>query len=233
MAPLYDQAWLFQRLRRELRRPQNDQALSKEVAYEYLTEAQDDVFRMIAAIAPEENYGAPVAMTTTDGGYTYQFGFEPTGEAIEPLGHVEVYSSLTGLPLVAGSYFDPNTDYVIEGSSIRFPGGRKWKWSTGPFARFAKAPPEIDDDTGPVLQPFRARTLIVHRAAEKWAGGPGKSDPSRHREEFRRAWLGVPEDGIPGLVASLKTRHMAQTSTPVDGNWWDFIDTGEGYQRYG
>jgi hypothetical protein len=235
VAPLYDAAWLVQRLRRELRRPQNDQALSKDVAYEFLTEAQDDVFRMISSIAPEENYGAPVLLTSADGGRTYTFGNDADGDPIEPLGHVELYPSLTGLPMVGGAWFDPNADYVFEGgNTIRFPlNKQKLFGGVGPYARFAIAPPPIDDDHEPTLKPVRARILIVHRAAAKWAAGPGKSDPARHNEEFRRAWLGVPEDGIPGLVASLKTRQMAQAAEPGDGNWWDFIDTGEGYQRYG
>lgn len=235
MAPLYDAAWLVARLRRELRRPQNDQALRKEVAYEYLTEAQDDVFRMIASIAPEENYGSPTLLTSANGGLTYTFGVDADGDPIEPIGHIELYPSITGLPMIGGSFFDPGADYVFDGgNTVRFPGGKtKTFGGVGPYARFCVAPGVIDDDHEPSLKPVRARPLIVYRAAEKWARGPGKSDPTPYTTAFKDAWIGKPEDGITGIIQSLKTREMAKYAEAPEGRWWDFIDTGEGYQRYG
>ena len=52
--------------------------------------AQDRVAAMVASLCPWTNYGAPEALTTSDGGVTYQF-------TNPPLGHFELRDGLTGL----------------------------------------------------------------------------------------------------------------------------------------
>ncbi|MGI9077938.1 MAG: hypothetical protein ACR2G6_11535 [Gemmatimonadaceae bacterium] len=63
-------------------------------------------------------------MTSADLGASYSFGLDADGDPIEPIGHVEIYPTLTGVPLIGGSYFDTAAGYVMEGDRIRFPGGK-------------------------------------------------------------------------------------------------------------
>ncbi|MGI8424373.1 MAG: hypothetical protein ACR2NO_09750 [Chloroflexota bacterium] len=80
--------------------------------------------RAISSVAPEENYGPPILLTSADLGASYSFGLDADGDPIEPIGHVEIYPTLTGVPLIGGSYFDTAAGYVMEGDRIRFPGGK-------------------------------------------------------------------------------------------------------------
>lgn len=234
MAPLYDSASLLASVKRLARRPANDQASSDGDWFQYLTEAQDFWMRAIAAVAPEENYGPPTLLTTPDAGATYTFGLDADGDPIEPLGHIELYPSLTGLPLVGGSYFDPAADYVLEGDRIRFSRGKlKLFGGAGPYSRFVKAPGVISATEEPVLRPVRARSLLPYRAAILWSEVPGRVDPAPYVTAESRIWIGDPNAGISGLLQSLKTREFARAADGLEGNWWDFIDSGEGYQRYG
>ncbi len=165
---------------------------------------------------------------------SYTFGLDTDGDPIEPLGHVEIYPTLTGVPLIGGSYFDPAAGYVMEGDRIRFPGGKlKLFNSTGPYARFVQAPGVIDENNEPVLRPVRARMLIPYRATILWAEVPGRVDPAAFVSKEGRLWIGDSTLGVAGLLQSLKTREFARGAESVEANWWDMIDTGEGYQRYG
>ncbi|MGI8424374.1 MAG: hypothetical protein ACR2NO_09755 [Chloroflexota bacterium] len=90
----------------------------------------------------------------------------------------------------------------------------------------------IDETNEPVLRPVRARQLIPYRAAILWAEVLGGVDPAPFVSKEGRLWIGDPNLGIAGLLQSLKTREFARSAEGLEANWWEMIDTGDGYQGY-
>lgn len=194
--------------------------------YDLLSEAQDHWVRRIASVYPEALYGAPVKLTTADGGYTYTFGNDADGQPIFPLGHVEVRMSRTGRVLIPGTDWQ-NNDFVLEGNKIRMPNGKSKTFTDGPYARFVSPPTQISAVVQPVINPPQARILIVLRAVIKWATNGGLRDPSPWEREEQVEW--------ENIAAAYRTQfHLAgaQAINEDDGEWWRGIDTGEGYQRW-
>lgn len=144
-------------------RPSGD-AITDPTKYQFLADAQQAVITKIAGIYPRSLYGAPTAMTTADGGFTWTFGTDGDGYALFPMGKAGIYSSLAAVPDYP---WVPGVDYLDEGVQIRLPNNRSW---AGTLYWYGITPPqELSATVQPVLQPPSARTLIVSEAVRKFA----------------------------------------------------------------
>ena len=188
--------------------------------YRTLADAQEAVYHDLAPIAPHAFVGAPVLLTSSDGGRTYTFGAD-----VYPFGHVEVYAQEAGSrPLYATSYDDAGGDFVIEGGTIRAPGNRVRTYASGPYARFTQFPARISASQEPTLSPPPARELILWKALELANDLPhGQMDPAPWRERYAeararwvRSWqtqfnhMGTPAGGMPTAA------------------WWELLDAANG-----
>jgi hypothetical protein len=231
MADIWSSAELKRKFYNLIKRPATDEDAYEvdgvtESVWDLLSEAQDYWMELLASMFPEANYGAPVLMTTADGGYTYKFGNDLEGQPIFPIGHVEIRESRTGNLLIPTADWGSG-DFVMEGDKIRIPGGRTKTFATGPYARFVSPPTKISATVEPVMKPARARALIVTRAAIIWATRGGLRDPLPYEKLEATRW------GV--LANSLATQFHLQGAPAADDydmDWWKNIDTGAGYTRW-
>lgn len=156
--------------------------------YQVLADAQEAVFADFAPRAPHAFVGAPVLLTTNDGGRTYTFG------SAYPFAHVEVYAKESaGRTLYATNYNTAAGDFVIEGATIRTPGNRTRTYAEGPYARFTSFPARLSDSVQPSLSPAPARELILWKALDLATDvSAGAMDPTPWRERYAEAsrrWL--------------------------------------------
>ena len=139
--------------------------LTDTIKYQYLADAEEYTIGRIASIAPKVLYGAPVALTTADGGLTFTFGTDANGYSLMPLGRATIYDSLASIP---GGAWAPGVDYLDEGATIRMPNNRTF---TGTLYWYGISPPHrLDASNQPVLLPPHARMLYVIKAVADFAG---------------------------------------------------------------
>ena len=213
----FDSADLLARFRYTIGRPTVDEELSDTEAYRLLSQAQEQVTDELAGHLPTVNYAAPELMTSSDGGYTYT-------TAHDAIGNMEVLPDLSSTPLRCGMYSDGGADFTQEGPrTIRMTVGRTRTFANGPYARYVRADPEqLSAGVNPVLQPERARILIVYAAAELWALRGGMRDPEPYRRMYLRAAWGDPSGGAVGLIPALKKALYGSGSPAGDagGAWY-------------
>ena len=166
----FDSADLLQRMNAYAGRPTAD-SISDAAKYQCLADGQNEVIMEIANVAQNSLVGAPVAMTTADGGYTWTFGTDGDGYALFPLGKAQIYPTLTAVPDYP---WIPGIDYLDEGTQIRLPNNQQWP---GPlYWRGMTSPPAISATNQPVIQPPLSRILIVIKGvrifAEQFARNP-------------------------------------------------------------
>jgi hypothetical protein len=216
--PLYDSAGLLALFKRRARRPAADAALPDPDIYRYLSIGQESALRL----------------TTNDNGVTYTFGQDPEDNTkpVNVFGHVELKIGKTGAWLRPGNEWNPASDFVQEGDTIRFPGGIAKVFPEGLYGRFVARPKPIDASTQPSLKPIEARVLIVDYALIEWAEELGSVDPSKFHAAFRRHWFGDPTVGDHGILGMLRTQYLDDGTLAYDdglpGKWWP-VDTGEGF----
>jgi hypothetical protein len=228
--PLYDSADLLARCLRIARRPATDQTMTPADWYGLLTEAQIVWMGHLATVAPATQYGAPVQLTTSDGGLTYDFPFVDPGEEslgrVFPVGEVEIRATRGGQLLLPCADWSDWGDFVPEGARIRMPGGRSRTFpGGGPWARYMVLPRELDASHEPVMQPVQARSLLPYRAVAKWARQGGLQDPQPFLDEEAEIWYGAPEKGVHGLLGLLKQQYAFSGNEAVadveSGTaWW-------------
>ena len=231
MADLWSSANLRRKLLNKIRRPATDEDLLEpdgvtDATWDLLSEGQNHWVEIIAATIPDAMYGAPVLMTTADGGLTYTFGNDAEAQPIYPLGHAEIRESRNGRLLIPTTDWGDG-DYVPEGNRIRIPNGRTKLFSSGPYARFVTPPTKIDAAREPTLMPPFARELIVIRAAIIWANRGGLRDPNPWMLEEGIVW-----GRIANTLATQFHLKGAQAVDDGDGEWYHNIDTGAWYTRY-
>lgn len=180
----YDSADLLARCKRKARRPATDESYGTADWYSDLTEAQADAIAWLVTRAPDAQYGAPVLLTSTDGGATYGFGTDGDGEAEFPIGHCEIYASKRHIP---DEPLEPMVDFVLEGTKIRIPADSTRAFADGPYARFVLLPRKIDASNQPTLRPKTARMACVYGAVKRWASRPGSgADPTYWEREEQK-----------------------------------------------
>ena len=184
--------------------------------FAYLADAQDSVLTKIASIVPNVLYGAPAALTSSDGGYTWTFGTDGDGYELFPIGKAHIYPDLQSIPTAP---LRPGIDYLDEGTRIRMPNQVPWD---GTLYWYGITPPGLLSATvAPVLQPPSARILIVIEAVMQFAESAGR-DPNL-ADQMRVRWA---RDWGPSMTM-IRT-HLRGTSpsvsptTAVGGLQWPF-----------
>lgn len=129
-----------------------------------MTRAQNKIVADIAARKPQVLYGAPQAMSTADGGFTFTFGTDPDGYAVFPFGKARIFPSLDAIP---DRPWIEDFDYLSEGTLIRIPNNRSYAGTL--YWRGITAPQDIDAGHQPVLMPEASRELIVIEAVRDFA----------------------------------------------------------------
>ena len=210
----WDSADLLARTRRYINRPDDDELVTDAFVYALLTEAQTEVMGELAALAPLSQMGAPVLLTSSDGGVTYTFGTDANGYAIFPLA-CEVYGTVNGRELRACSWLSWG-DFVIEGDKIRMPGNQAQTFESGPYARFVRADASISASTEPILKPAPARILLVYRALAKYAAVGGMRDPKPWEEQYSEAW----KRWLPAIRTQFADATGVANEDLVLPQWW-------------
>lgn len=206
---------LLRRVKQYSRRPTTDTSVTDEMWYDFMTEAQVEVFSDLFTRFPAMQYSAPYLLTSSDGGYTYDFGLDADGDPIYPMGNTEVFPDLRSIPdspLVFGE------DYELEGYVLRIPGNRTRLFASGPYARFVARPDvAITDVANPLLYPKEARMLLVWKALQSWASRPGSgADPGYYERQYTAAL------DKELLKAATAYNHNAA----YGGKWWTAADLG-------
>lgn len=217
---LFGSSDLLARFKRYARRPATDESLTDAAIYEFLTEAQLEAAAECALHIPALMVGAPLQLTTVDGGITYTFGTDGDGNAIVPL-VAEVYAMVNGRELFASSYANRGGDFVIEGDRIRGPGNQPRVYSSGPYARIFATPGTLDATHNPTLTPFQTRPLIVWRALEKWCAVGGLRDPDPFVKQYQRVFTSV----VLGLKRAFVTGTAPSREGLGGGVWWTALST--------
>lgn len=216
----YDTADLLAKCKLYARRPATDLSMPDTSWYTMLTDAQPGVYKELFSCFPDLAYGAPLLMTTADGGLTYGFGAGTDTFARRPMGHAEIYQSLAGIP---DDPLVPGTDFLFEGSVIRMLSNHARQFSAGPYARMVLRPDaQIDGTHNPQLLPQDARILLVWRALEAWAGRPGSgSSPVYYEQKYKAA-----KDAVMLELATAYNRATSQVAGGGVGVWYTRLDLG-------
>lgn len=226
---LYDSANLITRFVLKSGVPSTRNFPQDEDIYIWLTDANVKWHNIIAQHAPWSQYGDPVLLTTSDSGTTYDFA---TG--IYPIGSIELYDSpVRGRLLTPGVFWDPNADYVFEGSRIRIPRGLTKDFGDGPYARYMADADEISSSSEPVLKPLSINAaLLVPTAVAYWADRGGMKDPGPFHREAQTAWVGDErtEFGILGMLKTQNAFQGLEAFSQPDGSVLGSVTTGAGYQ---
>jgi hypothetical protein len=206
---------LLRRVKQYARRPATDTSVTDEMWYDFMTEAQVEVFSDLFTRYPAAQYSAPYLLTTSDGGYTYDFGLDADGDPIYPMGHTEVFPDLRSIP---DSPLTFGVDYELEGYVLRIPGNRSRLFASGPYARFVSRPDvAITDVANPLLYPKEARMLLVWKALQSWASRPGSgADPSYYAAQYDKALM----------KEWTKMATAYNHNAAYGGKWWTSSDLG-------
>ena len=222
----YESADLLSRAKRLAQRPSSDEEMSDADWYALLTDAQRYYHGLVALHAPYVLMGAPVLLTSSDGGATYDFA-----AGVFPLA-VEVYDSPTGRLLRPGTYWDTNGDYVWEGNKIRIPRGATRSYAGGPYARYVAQAGDLTAATEPTLTPPHARMLFVYRAVADWARQGGYRNPGPFETMEQRLWSGTPATGDIGFLGFYKSQNPFYGATAISaqgGTSFTTLSTIDGY----
>lgn len=144
-------------------RPTSD-SITDATKYQYIADGEQYTIGRISSIAPKVLYGAPAALTTTDGGLTFSFGTDGNGYALFPMGRARIYPSLSAIP---GYAWTPGVDYLDQGTTIRMPNNTPY---TGTLYWYGITPTQqISASVQPVLMPPEIRMLDVLYAVKNFA----------------------------------------------------------------
>lgn len=190
MSATWSSQWLIDDFNMLTGRPSAD-AITPALKYARLTKAQNRIVTEIAGICPwvlypTVGYSAMPTLTTTDN-QVFTFGSDSNGLAIAPIGRTQIYQSLNDIPSnpwVAGC------QYLDEGTQIRIPNNGTWTGGTL-YWRGISPPPDISDDSQPVLFPPAHRALISLRAAITYAMEFNRNAPMAAllSADYKTLWL--------------------------------------------
>ena len=222
----FDSADVLSRLRATLQIGSNTADATDASLYTLLSNGQRRIAQILANVAPQLNMIAPQALTSGDSGATYTL-------SSYPLSNFELYDgSPNGSPIypVGYEYIGAN-GYVLEGLTIRWPGGRTRTFANGLYARYNPVPVAITASVAPSIKPSDAQQGVVYAAAEEFAMQGGAMDPSPYSTALRRFLYGDPNTpGDVGLIGRVQTQSRRQglqsAMRGFGGAWWrggDFL----------
>lgn len=182
--------------------------------YPLLSDGQLITNRELALRAAKAFYQAPVAMSSTDGGFTFYFGVSPVDatKKLLPLGWVQISPTLSSFTGDSFAGWQEGRDYVNEGVRIRIPGNRSYAGTL--YARFVPTPPPITAAVDPILLPPEVNALTVYKAVELWAG-QGDVKPSlvaRMEAKWAKEW--------PSWCSTFKRMHPGNGSSYDPARWY-------------
>lgn len=199
-------------------------AILDPTKYQYIADGEQYTITRIASIKPSILYGAPAALTTTDGGYTFTFGTDGNGYALFPMGRARIFPSLAAIP---SAPWNPGTDYLDEGVQIRMPNNTPY---TGTLYWYGLTPTQqISATVQPMLQPPEIRILDVIQAVKNFAESAGVRNAVladrmtvRYEREFGDAitMLRKHFKGGGGLGRLLMPWGVGDYGPGWSGAWW-------------
>lgn len=216
----WDKADMLVRLRIETGRPATDQDLTDVKAYYFLSQAQREVYVVMASRIPWVLYTG-VTLTTADNKLWVESGGEWLGE-------ITVFRDNTrkGQPLGIGAEWDAGAFAAREGvAGLRLTVGRAT--TTAPFVLRVNVPTKIDATTDPTLLPQEARQALVYHAAGQWAKTGGYRDPAPYFAAYNNFLFGDTATGEPGFL----NQYLKQRRTGVGrgAGWWYGMNGSVGY----
>jgi hypothetical protein len=162
-----DSAWLRSAFLREAGLQDANEMDDTAELYPRLSVSQQEVQQAIASRYPECLYPAPFALTPSGDHKTFTFGTDTDGNAIVPLGWVQISPSKTAFTGDRFVGWEANVDFIDEGASIRIVSDRSYSGTL--WCRAVLTPPDITSGVAPVLNPILARQLIAIYAARDYA----------------------------------------------------------------
>lgn len=169
-----------------------------------MTEANDEITKLIATYIPDAAISVPTALVTADGGKTYTFGVDADANAYFPLGWFNVYAERVNIPDYP---LEPGIDFEVEGTRLRFPynTGRTFA-DGGPWAQTINATSvAITSSTQPTI-PQICRLAMVEYMAAMGAERLGL-DRSAFDDEFNKRWVTV--------LSAVRTQAMQKYAAPL------------------
>ena len=223
---LYDSADLLSRVKEAAMRPSLDGDMSDVRWYNLLSDSQIYWMERLAATCPQSQWGAPVKLVTTDGGLTYYLN--NAGAPLEFFGGIQLRHGLGGDMIYVGADFDNRSDLVQEGSVFRVPNGITRQFPNGLYARYVGMPTVISASVAPVLQPARARQLLVYRGCILYASRGGFFDPRPYQNLEDELYFGDPKRGDVGILGTLRNQYAVTLPISSDANprWYASSDLG-------
>lgn len=197
--------------------------------YQRLSDAQQYVIAQAAsrspnAFYPKAAYGSYPTLSTTDN-QVFTFGTDANGNALMPIGKVQIYPSLASIP--DWSWVE-GLDYLDEGTQIRIPNNRTWTSTL--WYRGIQPVADLSSTNQPAIIPVNFRMLIVYEAVRQLSEEGQRNDAladrmlAKYREMFAEYMLVLKtqfsDGGALGSVSGLK---IAEAGGAVNGRNWSSL----------
>lgn len=187
--------------------------------YPLLSDAQEEVFRMIASRYPSCLYVGPELMVPDADRKTFKYA-PVNGQDVMMMGWVQIAPRLNSF--FSDERFvgwEVDLQYLDEGTRIRIPGDRSWSGNL--YARGVPRPPRITDVVPPSLRPVEFNVLTINRAVRKWAKqGNQRPDIAKAMDEE----FGYPVTTGPRMFAeimlTIKRRHRTSGALIDPAQWY-------------
>lgn len=190
--------------------PSATDAVPDAVKWMYLADGEQYTMGRISAINAKIFYGTPQPLSTSDGGYTYIFGYDDNGNLTFPMGRTSIFTTLACLP---GFALRPGYDYLDQGTSIRCVNNVP---ITGPLYWYGLQPTDQMSETNqPVLQPAPANVLSVYKAVASFA----ESANIRNGPLSDRMTVRFEREFAPIMTAVRKHLRGSGSGTRLLGPW--------------
>ena len=195
---LWDSDDLVRRGKLRLARPSTDSAFTvsttDDVWFDFATEAQDRVNRMLGIYVPDALWTVPTELSSDDGGKTYHFGTDVDSESIFAFGHFKLFEnreSIPDYPLTEGvDYTIENTVGDDKGTAVRIPFNVTRTFTDGgPWAQYAAPANVITSATQPTIPKFARKPMVsdMVRLAQERLG----LDTANSELQFQTEWMEV------------------------------------------
>lgn len=198
---LFDSADCYRRVGLRLNRPTTDEAFTVsttgDVIYDFLSEAQDRITKLMAVYVPDALWTVPTATVTSDSGKTFTVGTDVDSATIFAMGHYRLYATRSAIP---DNPLIPGLDFTVEGTLIRIPNNNSQVFGDGgtPWIQYAAPSNVLSASTQPTV-PKLARPAMISDAARRCAERLREQSLADAQEaQFQSDWLEI--------LAAIKTQ---------------------------
>lgn len=183
--------------------------------YPACSRGQVKLFEYVAARYPNPLYPAPFTLTPSADRKTFSFGNDSAGNAILPIGAVQIATTPKAFSGDSFSGWEEGRDFYDEGDHIRLTSDRTYSGTL--YARAVLTPPDITAVQPPVINPASARSWIAVFAAREFAGegnqNPALVDAMQRKIDDRYT-------GIAGLMLTYRKRYQSGGAGFDPARWW-------------